>query len=355
MLDKSDAQWWILEAEKHPEAAPDLIRMLADRLAFLDRQNEELRAEVTTLRRRIRGEVDNVEVSALQRRIQELEDTLRRGGNEQRLLIYSADRIFRNAALAGAATISHPLPADVRLTICSPAAALLVITAESRAFTFPASALPIPDDRPATLGNPRDIAAMIDRAAFERCRFLLLLSQRGYVYSLLAGSITSISARQEKLIRSLIPGDPIVAAIPAHNADLFGISTRGRWTRFPERSIAGAGSQVMELASGDTLAGIVSLPPEGGEIAFLTAENRIFLRAVAEFPARKAPGAAAGTILKGQTIIGAGVGYDFAILTQQGNVVNVSLRKLRDAALSEGGIPIPGLPTGDTPLTFAAY
>src|SRR5664279_4652327 len=113
MLDKKDAQWWILEAEKHPEAATDLIRMLADRLAFLDKQNEELRGEMVTLRRKQRGN-SSVDVDALQQRIQELEEALRAGKSGQRLLVYARDRIEINRALAKTQSIERELSDDVK-------------------------------------------------------------------------------------------------------------------------------------------------------------------------------------------------------------------------------------------------
>src|SRR2546430_9819220 len=99
MLDKKDVQWWVLEAQKHPDAATDLIRMLADRLAFLDKQNEELRGELITLRRKQRGEAPDSEVSALRQRVQELETALRQNGVGRRLLIYAADRVEANLPL----------------------------------------------------------------------------------------------------------------------------------------------------------------------------------------------------------------------------------------------------------------
>jgi hypothetical protein len=97
MLDKKDAQWWVLEAQKHPESAVNLIRMLADRMAFLDRQNEELRGELITLRRKQHGgEASGAELQTLQQRIRELEGVLRQGQAGRRLLIYGPDRIEAN-------------------------------------------------------------------------------------------------------------------------------------------------------------------------------------------------------------------------------------------------------------------
>src|SRR5215510_14853109 len=88
MLDKKDVQWWIAEVQKHPETATDLVRMLADRLAFLDKQNEQLRGELITLRRKQLGEVVSADITSMQERIQQLEAALRQGKTGQRFLLY---------------------------------------------------------------------------------------------------------------------------------------------------------------------------------------------------------------------------------------------------------------------------
>src|SRR4051794_34466682 len=99
MLDKKDAQWWVLEAEKHPEQAIDLIRMLADRLSFLDKQYETLSGEVITLKRKSRGDGDSADVTALQQRVRELESALKQGSALRQLVVYAADRIEVKATL----------------------------------------------------------------------------------------------------------------------------------------------------------------------------------------------------------------------------------------------------------------
>jgi hypothetical protein len=343
-----------LEAQKHPEAAPDLIRMLADRLAFLDKQNEEQRGEIIMLKRRLRGSESGTDVEALQRRIQTLEEALRRGSHERYALVYASDRIELNQPLNAAQPLRRTLPDDVRLTLCAPAASLLIVTTESRVFNITLDDLPAPQDGsgPAALGNPRDIAAILDQAVFERCRFLTLLSQSGYVYSLLAGTINTIASRQEKLIRNLIPGDPLIAAIPSYNGDLFAISRRGRWTRFSERTIAGSGSLVMDLPKGDTLAGIISLAGNA-DLIFITEDGHVFARASAELAPRKVPGASSGMLFKGQTLLGVTTSREFTLLTRQGCLLTIALDKRLGTARTEAGLALRELPAGDSVLTFA--
>ena len=357
MLDKKDVQWWVLEAQKHPESATDLIRMLADRLAFLDKQNEELRGELTTLRRNQRVEASTAEIAGLQNRVRDLELALRQGGTGQQILVYAEDRIESSASLKTVQTdgIGRELSRGVSMLVCCPAAKLLIITAESQVFSGSLNDLPVPENNgPAMLGNPRNVAAIIDQTAFERCRFLTLLTCGGYVYSLLAGSVNTIAKRQDKLVRNMIPGDPVIAAIPSYNADLFAISEKGRWTRFPEKSIAGAGSLAMELPKGDTIAGLVPLSQDR-DLLFLSNDGKLFVRPSHDLKTRRAPGASGGMLFKGQSMRGVAVGDELAILTRKGKLLTVRAAELPFKAQTETGAPVPGLSGDDTVLAFTAY
>lgn len=356
MLDKKDAQWWILEAQKHPETAQDLIRLLADRLAFLDKQNEELRGEVIALRRKQRGDGNNANIAALQGRIQELESAIRGGNVEQRLLVYAQNRIEANIPFNTAQQdgLRRELPGDVAVLVCASTAKLLIVTAESRAFNVTLSDLPMPTDSPALLGNPGNVAAIIDQAVFEQCRFLTLLSQKGYVYSQLVGTVNQVARKQEKLIRNLIPDDPIIAAIPSYNADLFAISHRGRWTRFPEKAIAGVGSQVMELPKGDHLVGVVSLAAEC-DLVFLTADGKLFVRPSSMLTTRRAAGSSSGVLFRNQAILGVITSSQLLILTRRGNILVLQAKELPYNAQTDSGAPVPGLTTDDAADAVLAF
>ncbi|MCK4315768.1 MAG: hypothetical protein KAX24_08355, partial [Anaerolineae bacterium] len=62
MIRKSDVQWWVLEAKKHPESAPAIIKELAKRLVELDTENEHLREKIIRLQRRAPAAVPSDEV-----------------------------------------------------------------------------------------------------------------------------------------------------------------------------------------------------------------------------------------------------------------------------------------------------
>ncbi|MEP7287526.1 MAG: hypothetical protein ABI947_17345 [Chloroflexota bacterium] len=353
MLDKKDAQWWVLEAEKHPDTAIDLIRMLADRLSFLDKQNEALRGEMIALKRKTRGESENANVEALQQRIRELEVALQQGHIARQLLVYAADRIEIKAPLDDAIKndLGRQSPDNVSLLICDALARLLVITAESQAFNISLNDLPTPDNAPALLGNPNNIATILDQAVLETYHFMTVLTQNGYVYSLLMGAIPRIASKGDKLLRHIIPGDQVVAAVPSYNAELFAIARSGRWTRFPEKAIVATGSQVFDLAKGDTIASLVALNSET-DLTFLTMEGKLFIRSSVDFKPRRSPGSAGVTLFKGHTILGATASKHFTILTAYGHLLNISQADLPFRARTETGLLLPGLTVGDSIVAF---
>jgi DNA gyrase/topoisomerase IV subunit A len=332
--------------------------MLADRMAFLDRQNEELRGELITLRRKQHGDTSGSDPQALQQRIRELEGVLRQGQAGRRLVIYGPDRIEANLPHEPGFDWGRIPAADVNLLICHSAARLLIITSESQVFQATVADLPSPPpDNPAAaapFGNPRNVAAILDQSVFERCRFLVLVSQAGYVYSILAGTVSQVTRRQEKLVRNLIPGDPIVAAVPSYNADLLAVSRKGRWARFREKAVAGSGSLVMELPKGDALANVIPVSQEI-DLVFLAADGTLFVRPSSDFKARQAPGTSGGMLLKGQTFQGVLSGDEFTVLTRQGKLITVRPADLSYRARTETGTPLPGLLPGDTVQAFVAY
>jgi hypothetical protein len=347
VLDKKDAQWWLLEVQKRPDSAPDLIRALADRLAFLDKQNEQLRAELIALQREMQG--SSPEVAALQARIRELEAALREGAAERHVILYSADSIVLNAPLheATAYMPARPYPPQVALLTARPAAELLIITAEARLFALTLSALPTPAlGSHALLGNPRDVAAILDRAAFAQQRFLTLYTQRGYLYSLLAGMINSAATKHERLIRNLPTDDPIIGALPSSNADLFVLTNKGRWTRFPERSLSGTGSLALPLGEAEHLIGVVSLPADA-ELCFISKDGRAFIRSTTEMPAKRTHGTLGGTLLRGRHLCGVTTAREILALSTTGRLIHTDWEQLGSAAHGENGALLSPMAHGE--------
>ncbi len=344
MLDKKDVQWWTLEAQQHPEKATDLIRLLAERLAFVDRQNEELRAELITLKRKGQSIVASPEVGNLQRRVQELEQTIKQGGNgAQHLLFYEKGRLLASKGLNAAtdegigAINTNGLP---RLLIAAANARLYAISADSRIFAINLKDLPQPEEQPITLDAPRDVIAFLDQSEFETLRYVVLVTQNGYAYSILAATLARLAAKQEKLIRNLIPGDPVIGAFSTNNVDLFAISRHGRWTRFAERTLGGSGSPLFELPKNDRFAALTWLGDQK-TIYFLSSDGRLIARPASDLPARRAPGKASNSLFADREFIAAGTGTTLFTMTNSGKLLKTDLRNLPARVEGENGYALP--------------
>ncbi len=344
MLDKKDAQWWVLEAEQHPERAADLIRMLAERMAFLKARNEELRGEVIELRRKARGAntAPAANLGALQQRVEELETRLKDGGAARHILIHDSNRIFANVGLQAAQTDGvGDVTKGARLLMMNSAARLYAITADTRVFSVAASELPDPQGEPVTLDAPKDIATFIDQSIFESSRYLVLLTRGGTLVSTLAGNLARFAAKGEKILRNMLPGDPVVAAYPSGNADLLLVSRLGRWLRFPERALGGTGTQGMTLPKDDALAGLVWVTDEA-PLYLVTASGRLFMRHTRDLPAKKTPGRATGQLFTGQEIIAIGKGTELVSVTPEGGIHVLSLMSVPARAETDAGYTLPG-------------
>jgi len=343
MLDKKDAQWWVLEAEQHPERATDLIRMLAERMAFLDARNEELRGEVIELRRKGRGAnmAPAANLGALQQRVEELETRLKDGGAARHLLIHDGNRLFANVSLQTAQIDGvGELPKGARMLVMSSAARLYAITADTRVFSVPVSELP--QGETVTLDAPKDIATFIDQSIFESSRYLVLVTRGGTLVSTLAGNLARFAAKGEKILRNMLPDDPIIAAYPSGNADLLLVSRLGRWLRFPERALGSTGTQGMTLPKDDALAGLVWVTDEA-PLYLVTASGRLFMRHTRDLPAKKAPGRATGQLFSGQEIIAIGKGTELLTVTPEGGLSLLSLTSVPARAETDAGYTLPGI------------
>ena len=81
MIRKSDIQWWVLEAKKHPESAPTIIEELAKRLT---ERKQQLKAT---------EEAKDIQI----------EQDVLRGSYEQLLVL--REELRRQMALAGKVTV----------------------------------------------------------------------------------------------------------------------------------------------------------------------------------------------------------------------------------------------------------
>lgn len=342
MLDKNDVRYWLNELEKHPETAADLVRMLADRLALLDKQNETLRGELIAAHRdNLRaGSTTEPRTSALEAQVQALQAML--PPSALHLIVFDQTRILYHApADSLKPNPDRDWPSTANALFVPSGGALTILTPTTHVFQIGQANLPAVQDQPIAIGNPKQVTAIFDSSVFTRQRFLLLVSQRGYIYSALSASLAISAKKGEPLLRNLVPDDPIIAVVPSDNADVLCISHAGRWARFPQRSIEGVGSIALNLGKTDQFAQVCSLVSET-ILTFLTDDNRLFARQSAGLTAKKSPGHANSALFPSVHLTGVTTNSEFTLLTNHGQQIRMKAADVLRRA-TESGYSIPGL------------
>ncbi|HDQ71395.1 MAG TPA: hypothetical protein ENN19_04780, partial [Chloroflexi bacterium] len=295
MLRKSDVKWWILEAEKHPESASDIIEELARRLAELDAENERLRDEIVRLQHRVPASTSTTsgetaeapaDVRALQAQVDRLQTLLHGDASDEAALVLLSARL---QAARVPLSLAHRLareerpvlgqPARLRLrcaVVAHPGETLLLFTSQGRCLAMALSDVPPlietgedwpAGDTPVLPENERLTAAV---SVSRLPRFWTVATRRGYVRQFLNLELQRAAKQGDVLLESPFPHDGPVAAVSGDRGDLLLFTRWGKCARFPHRAIESGGSSALALEPDDAVVTALSLP-EAGEVALVTA------------------------------------------------------------------------------------
>jgi len=277
LIRKSDIQWWLLEANKHPESVPTIIEELARRLVELDAENEKLRNENLKLRRRSARATTSKEVETLQHRVQTLTGLLERQGTQGATLVLmgegtAAARLALSSALDLAQHHGQALHQQAALQLRSalllqPGDDLLVLTTRGRGFWLQGADLPtLPED-----GNWPDAAIpsleageQVAAAASvrDRPRFWTVVTRRGYVQRFVRVAFEQKLAQGDQLVQSPLRHDEPAVIVDGDRSELLLVSRWGQALRFSQRIIEPQGSVAIDLESGDDVAAALALPSD---------------------------------------------------------------------------------------------
>ncbi|NLE99452.1 MAG: hypothetical protein GX601_00590 [Anaerolineales bacterium] len=351
MIRTGDIKWWLIEAKRHPEAAPEIIEALAARLVELDGENERLRAEILQLEREGAGGADIRQVSALRQQVERLQSLLEsQGAGEPAALLISqplhaarvplsalrlavepgvemAQRFFRSGALLRLALLLLARPHDELLLLTSRGRALTMLPADVSAVSGA--------DGQATLtpieGRLQQGEWLTGGAAVGRPpRFWTVVTQRGFVRQYLRAAFERDASQGGRVIESPIARDVPVAIVDGDEGDLLLCTRWGRVARFPQRTIEAQGSLALELEPDDEVVSALSLPAER-EIVFVTMAGLAVRRATAQFEARTRPGGEGRAAIQAFDVLGA-FPYDggsaLVLATYSGRLVALPLAHL---------------------------
>lgn len=349
MIRKSDVQWWVLEAKKHPESAPAIIEELAKRLTELDTENERLRDDIVRLQRRAPAAASSAEVKALQSRVETLQSLLDGEKSAEVSVVFLSNRLqSARTPLSQAQQMAHQgRPAlDKRallglrcLLLARPGDELLLLTSQGRGLQVPVSDIPLladggdwppVQDHSLTAGERLTAAVVVA----EPPRFWTVATRRGYVQRFVRVAFDRGLAQGDRLVRSSLRNDEPVAAVNGDRGDVLLITRWGKGVRFSHRAIEGQGSVALNLEPDDEVVAALALPTET-EILVVTASGYAARRDTARLAARSRPGGAGRALIQAHDVLAAfpySTQARLLYLTYSGKLVFVSVT---DAPLQE--------------------
>jgi hypothetical protein len=319
MIRKSDVQWWILEAKKHPESAPTIIEELAKRLAELDAENERLRNEIIHLQRRSPAAAPSAEVQTLQRKVETLQSLLDGEKSLETSVVLFSERLqsarlplsqARQMARAGQPVLDKRASLSLRcLLLARPQDELLLLTSQGRGLKAQISEVPILEEEgtwPSTEGQGLATGERLTAATAvgEPPRFWTVATRRGYVQRFVRVAFDRRLAQGDRLVKSPLRNDQPVAVIHGDRGDLLLVTRWGKSVRLSHRAIEAQGSIALDLEPDDEVIAALSLPADA-EILIVTASGYAIRRDTAHIAARSRPGGAGRTLIQAHDVLAA--------------------------------------------------
>jgi DNA gyrase/topoisomerase IV subunit A len=295
MIRKGDIQWWVLEAQKYPEAASIAIEFLAERLTELDKENEDLRDEIIRLQQRAPVQTSSDEVKSLRRQVEKLQYLLKSQATTEPTLVLLSDQL-RTARIPLSQVQELVRTKKVLLTsramlemhcllASRPHDELLAFTNEGRGLKQLVPDLPPltesrrwPSERHPMLSEHEQLSVSV--SVSESPRFWTIATRKGYVQRFVRAALE----------REMNRGDPL---LNGDRGDIVLLTRWGQAIRFSQRAIEVQGSVALNLEQGDEVAAAIALP-EDGEILIVTASGYVARRSTRHLPARAKPGGTTG-------------------------------------------------------------
>jgi DNA gyrase/topoisomerase IV subunit A len=371
MIRKSDVQWWVLEAKKHPESAPTIVEELAERLAELDAENERLRDEIIRLQRRAPAAAEGADVSALRRRVATLQRLLDGEASAEPAVVFLSDQLQSarvplsqaqrladegRPALGGQALLGR----GCLLVLARPQDELLLLTSQGRGLKRPLSDVPaLAEGGGWPTGEGQELAAgerLTAAVAVARPpRFWTVVTRRGYVRQFLHIGFDQRLAQGTPLVESPLHNDAPVALVDGDRGDLLMLTRWGRGVRFPQRAIAGPGSVALELEPDDEVVAALPLPSDT-QILVVTAAGYAARRDTSQIGARSRPGGTGKPLIQAFDVLGVCADEPQArllYLTYSGRLAFVSTAKIPLYQRSSKGTRVRDL--GRDPAVAVAF
>ncbi len=318
MIRKSDVQWWVLEARKHPESATEIIEELARRLIELDEENERLRDEIVRWQQRTPpAAASSSEVQALQRKVETLQSLLDGEQTTEACLVLISERLqSARLPLSQAQQMAHDGQSalDKRallslwgLLLAQPQQELLLLTSQERGLKATLADVPllIPEgDWPTSEGQGLTAGERLTAAAVvgELPRFWTVATRHGYVQRFVRVAFDRQLAQGTPVVRTPLRNDVPVAIVNGDRGDVLLVTRWGKAVRFSQRVIESQGSIALTLDADDEIVAALALPQDT-EILIVTASGYAMRRDMAQLAARSRPGGTGKTLINAHDVL----------------------------------------------------
>jgi DNA gyrase/topoisomerase IV subunit A len=320
MIRKSDVRWWVLEATKHPEFAPQIVKELAKRLIELDGLNEHLRDELIRLRRQASSRTDSTQVQDLRHQVQVLQKIVQNRATEEAAILLCTDRLqvmaiplsrAQEVAQLGSPILDTGALMSIRtMSVAHPGDELLLLTNLGHGFKLPFSELPAITEGNEWPHEKQDLSLATGErlsataAIGEAPRFWTVVTRRGYVQRLVRVAFDRGLAQGAELIKSPLDRDEPVSIVAGDLGDLLVFTRWGKYTRFSHRAIENQGSIALELDADDEIAAALSLPSDAeAEMLLVTASGYVMRRDGAQLATRARPGGAGKALIQASDVL----------------------------------------------------
>jgi DNA gyrase/topoisomerase IV subunit A len=357
MIRKDDIKWWIAEVQKHPEAAPEIVEALAERLIALDEENERLRDEIIRLERRAPGAVDSEEVSALRDRVSTLQALVDGEVSDEPRLVLVSDQL--QAVRVPLARVHALVRAEQsvlnrgsmlglrRVLLARLHEELLLLTSRGRGLAMPVAQAPILGESDWPVFDDPDLKEnewLTGAVAMSRQpRFWTVVTRRGFVRQLIRIDFDRRVEKGEPLVESPFRRDTPVAVVDGDEGDLMLVTRWGKGIRFPQRSIESAGSQALDLDADDEVVAALPLQEDDAQVVIVTAASFAVRRGASQFEPRPQPGGRGKPLIQAFDVLSAFncVSRDRLLyLTYSGKPVLASVGDIPLVTRSSKGAPV---------------
>lgn len=359
MIREGDVQWWVLEAQKHPEAAPAIIGELARRLFELDSENERLRDEAVRLQTRGSEQPDaaevadlRVKVAALQRFVDETHaeyslilisdrsQTARLGAHQVRQLALEGGRVSSGSSLVSLRCLLAARTSDY----------LLLLSSLGRGSMLSSSDIPAADERsiwPVSGSGEEPAREWLAAAttSAEPPRFRTVVTRRGFVRQYIRVTFDRALDLGQQVLETPLKHDEARAIVDGDAEDLLVVSRWGRAERFPQRSIAAQGSMALELGEDDEV--VAALPLDADlDILIVTAAGLVARRSSSAIATATHPGGSGKRLIQAFDVLAAfpyEASQRLLFITYSGSVIIEPLRDVPLAPRSAKGLVLHDL------------